>query len=71
MSNVPTLLLRAGIACALMLLTPLTFATSTSSPGLAENAACARGEDGPPCKPEVESVCTYGGSTVYDHYLDN
>ena len=75
MRNVLTTLSRASLALVLMLLTPLTFSSSSSSTvsaGLAENAACAaKGEAGPRCVPELDAVCSYGGTDLYDHYLDD
>jgi len=63
---------RTVLAFILMLLTPLTFSNSQTDPGFVENGACAaKGEDDPQCRPELDAICTYGGSANYDHYLEN
>ena len=70
MPNVLSSLGRITLALVLLVLTPLSFSGSSSEPVLAENSACAAKGEEAACKPELDAVCTVGGSTVYDHYLD-
>ena len=61
---------RISLALVLLVLTPLSFSGTSSEPVLSENSACAAKGEEVNCKPELDAVCTSGGSTVYDHYLD-